>query len=279
MKGLLLLTVLFPVVLLGAESASAPPEFNALPASLRQQATAIFTAKFIARRGTMLRNGMEVFYRERAGTLQVTATHFGLAPEGLKLDPETLPESKFIDREPASGRSYLVLLDQNQGHGQTILALVYLAPKAKRVDIIDFGTFRREPEEPRTAAPDTSSGYVNVVAAETTPELLHRTGHIDGVVGSTFGLLFRAEGTSNDDSDLAPIHIRVLHPPTTHPQTGKVASTDEWDAPANLGIVRFTGWTFDAPWEIVPGTWTIEILQDGVVMARKEFTVAAPPLK
>jgi hypothetical protein len=172
-----------------------------------------------------------------------------------------------------------VLLDQVQGHGQTILALVYLAPKAERVEIVDFGAFKREPEEPRKDAPDTSSGYVNVVAAETTPKLIHRTDHIDGAVGSTFGLLFRAQGTTNDEGELAPIRIRVLHPPTTNPQTGNVTGTDEWNAPANLGIVRFTGWSFDAPWEIVPGTWTIEILQDGVVMARKEFTVTARPLK
>jgi hypothetical protein len=272
-KALVLLTVcsvLFPVLLFGTEGGNAPPEFKALPAALREQATVVFTATFVANRGSMNRNGQIVHYRERAGALRVTATHFGLAPEDLKIDPETLPESKFIEREPASGRSYLVLLDREQ----TVLALVYLAPKAERVEIVDFGAFKREPEEPRTAAPDTSSGYVNVVAAETTPELLHRTDHIDGAVGSTFGLLFRAERTMDDDGDLAPIRIRVLHPPTTNPQTGNVTSTDEWDAPANLGIVRFTGWTFDAPWEIVPGTWTIEILQDGQVMARKEFTVA-----
>jgi hypothetical protein len=223
----------------------------------------------------MYRNGKEILYRERAGILRVTATHFGFAPEGMKVDPETLPKSKFIDPEPASGRSYLVLLDREQ----TIVALVYLAPKAERVDIVDFGRFKRETEEPHQGAPGTASGYVNVVDAEKTPQVVERTDRIEAAVGATFGLLFRAEGTSDDDSDLAPIHIRVLHPPTTNPQTGKVTTSDEWDAPANLGIIRFTGWSFDAPWEIVPGTWTIEILQDGEVMARKEFTVAAPPSK
>jgi hypothetical protein len=279
-KALLLLSVcsvLFPVLLFGNEGGNAPPEFKALPADLRQQATAVFTARFVANRGSMNRNGKILHYQERAGSLQVTATHFGLAPENMAIDPESLPSSKYVDPEPESGRSYLVVLGQDQGHGQTILAFVYLAPKADRVDIVDFGAFRREAREPRKDAPDTSSRYVNVVAAETTPTLLHRTDRIDGAVGTTFGLLFRAAGITDEFGGLAPIRIRVLHPPTTNPQTGNVTRTEEWDAPANLGIIRFTGWTFDAPWELVPGTWTIEILQDGEVMARKEFTVTAPP--
>jgi hypothetical protein len=87
-KALVLLAVsslLFPTLLFGGDGASAPPEFKALPATLRQQATAIFTARFVANRGSMNRNGNILHYRERAGILRLTATHFGLAPEGLKV--------------------------------------------------------------------------------------------------------------------------------------------------------------------------------------------------
>jgi hypothetical protein len=86
---------------------------------------------------------------------------------------------------------------------------------------------------------------------------------IAGIIGNRFGLLFCAqaedalsEADTESSDDIAPIHIRVLHPPTQNPATGKTSDHDEWDAPANLGIIRFTGWRFDAPWEIVPGTWT-----------------------
>ena len=271
----LLLSVLFPVVLLGAEGPSAPPEFKALPASLRQRASVVFAARFIPKRGAIYRDGMEILLRGRAGTLRVTATYSGLAPEDMPVDPETLPKSKFIDAEPKSSSTYLVLLD----HEQILLALVYLPPRAERVDIVDFGRFQRETEEPRRDAPHTSSGYVNVVDAETTPKVVERTNHIEATVGLTLGLLFRAEGPVADFGETAPIHIRVLHPPTTNRETGKVSSREEWDAPANIGIIRFTGWTFDTPGEVVPGTWTIEILQDGVVLARKEFTITTPASK
>ena len=67
----------------------------------------------------------------------------------------------------------------------------------------------------------------------------------------------------------------MLHPPARHPATGRVTEREEWDAEANAGLPRFTGWLFDEAWEVVPGPWTIQILERGRdrVLAEKTFAI------
>jgi hypothetical protein len=263
-------------------------ELDSLPESVRVRATLIFAGTYVTERGIAVRRGdLEVWpligtFNVRNNYLGGTARTVGITPAGHDLQ---------------NGRTYLVLLRPQADswkaieHGERIeltddeiVDIVYIPPLADTVQIVDFGTFAVEPEhDPRRTAPETSIGFLHEVPALDTPAVQEHTDRIAGIVGSRFGLLFCAQageapGDEDNEStdDLAPIHIRVLHPPTRNPATGVTADRDEWDAAANLGITRFTGWRFDEPWEIVPGTWTIEILQQGRVMARKEFVITKP---
>lgn len=265
----------FAVGLLFATSGGTPPpELDALPVDLRQRAAMIFVAKYTTRRGNpvYLRDGEE--WWELLARFEVKSTIFGHVPAQLEVNPAEITKSAYIE-EPTGGRTYLVLM----GLSNEVLALVRLGPKADHVEIADYGRYERDPDEPHLDAPDTTSGYVNVVAAETQPTLLDRTDVIDATIGTMFGAQFLAEGADasddddDDSDDIAPIRIRVLHPPMTDPKTQKVTTQEEWDAPANLGIIRFTGWTFETESELVPGRWTIQILQDGRVMASRNFTI------
>lgn len=274
----------FAVGLLFATSGGTPPpELDTIPVALRERAALIFVAKYTTRRGdpVYLRDGQE--WWELLARFERKSTIFGNVPEQIEVNPAELPpKSAYID-EPRGGRTYLVLL----GVSNEVLALVPLGPKAEHVEIADYGRYQRDPDEPHIDAPDTTSGYLNVVAATTQPTLLDRTDTIEATIGTIFGMQFLAERAEtnddtvdNDDDDddgIAPIHICVLHPPMTDPKTKKVTTKEEWDAPANFGIIRFTGWTFETESELVPGRWTIQILQDGRVMASRDFTVAVPP--
>ena len=256
---------------------------DTVPESVRERATLIFTGTYVAKRGPAMRRGdMEIF--PLLGNFKVKTTYLGQVPESVQIAP--------AGHDLQAGRRYLVLLrpepdswnriensQRTELTDDEIVAILYLPPQAERVDVTDFGIFGNAPErDPRVDAPNTSSGYLHVVPALETPVVLEHTELVKGAIGQRFGLLFCAEGEvfgNGDDpvDDLAPIHIRVLHPPTKNPATGRVTDHDEWDAPANLGIIRFTGWRFDAEWEIAPGTWTIEVVQGETVMARKEFVV------
>jgi hypothetical protein len=262
-------------------------ELDSLPESVRERATLIFAGTYVTERGIAIRRGdLEVW--PLIGTFNVRNNYLGVTPRTVGVTP--------AGPGLQNGRTYLVLLRPQADswkaieHGQRteltddeVVDIVYIPPLADTVHIEDFGTFDVEPEhDPRRTAPETSIGFLHEVPALDTPAVREHTDRIAGVVGNRFGLLFCAQaGEAGDEDnestdDLAPIHIRVLHPPTRNPATGQTADRDEWDAPANLGIIRFTGWRFDEPWEIAPGTWTIEILQQGKVMARKEFIITKP---
>ncbi|HEX3068832.1 MAG TPA: DUF3859 domain-containing protein [Thermoanaerobaculia bacterium] len=263
-------------------------ELDGLPESVRERATLIFAGTYVTTMGIAVRRGnMEVW--PLIGTFNVKTNYLGATPRTVGITPH--------GHDLKNGRNYLVLLRPEAGSrnaienglrpdltDEEIVGILYIPPLADSVQIVDFGTFAVEPEQdPRRTAPETSIGFLHEVPALETPAVREHTDRITGIVGSRFGLLFCAEarevpgdkaGESTDD--LAPIHIRVIHPPARNPATGQTTDRDEWDAPANLGITRFTGWRFDEPWEIVPGKWTIEILQQGTVMARKEFIVTTP---
>ena len=263
-------------------------ELDSLPESVRERATLIFAGSYITTRGIAVRRGdMEVW--PLLGSFNVRTNYLGATPRTVGITP--------AGHDLQNGRNYLVLLRPKADSWKAIensqridltdeelVDIVYIPPLADSVQIADFGTFGVDPEhDARRTAPETSIGFLHEVPALDTPAVREHTDRIAGIVGNRFGLLFCAEagetpGDEDDEStdDLAPIHIRVLHPPSRNPATGQTTDRDEWDAPANLGIIRFTGWRFDEPWEIVPGTWTIEILQQGSVMARKEFIVTTP---
>ena len=139
--------------------------------------------------------------------------------------------------------------------------------------IVDYGIYesiRAEDQE----SPKTTQGTIHVVGSRLDPVLRKETDRVEARIGTEFGFRFQFDGKPRLAE--VPVTIRVLHPAITNPATGKTSTKEEWDAPANLGIPRFTGWAFDQPYEAVPGTWTIQVLQDDKVLLQQKFEVINP---
>jgi len=74
--------------------------------------------------------------------------------------------------------------------------------------------------------------------------------------------------------DLDSNRTRVTHPEIRDPETSKAATVDQWESPMDAGITRYAGWSFDKPWELVPGRWRFEILDnDNKILAAQDFVV------
>ena len=43
-----------------------------------------------------------------------------------------------------------------------------------------------------------------------------------------------------------------------------------------VGTPLYSGWTFEAPYEIVTGRWTIDVIRDGQLLARQGFDIVGP---
>ena len=55
-----------------------------------------------------------------------------------------------------------------------------------------------------------------------------------------------------------------------------VSGTRDSFVTATDGDTAYTGWTFEYPWELQPGDWTIAFLDGDAVVASKTFHVTVP---
>jgi hypothetical protein len=288
-------------LMLMSKNHNVPRELEAVPAEVRERATVALIGTYYTGRSPcqFLPNGDRRWYLLAGFRIEKLLIGNFLA-DYVGINQAMLPEDPLVEKNQdlLPGEKYLVLLRpsaesmkelhkpdpifamDNSLHGEEVVAIIPLTPAIERVEIADWGLFERAPEEEEretTEAPATSFGYVHVVPAEATPQVSVQTDRFAAAIGTRFGMLFRVEAEPEADARpstrIVPIHVRVTHPLTHNPATGAEVTVDEWDAPANIGLVRYTGWVFEADWEIVPGTWTIEVLHRGKVLAKKDFTV------
>ncbi len=155
-----------------------------------------------------------------------------------------------------------------------VAALAGIAPltagsvaHADEIEITAFGEYRTSSGHP-IDAPDTAKRTVKEIL---TVKLLRKTDCIVARLGAKMGIQVRH---TRGRSAPLPVDVEVRHPPITGPD-GQARSVDSW----KWEIVTepaFTGWHFEEPYELVPGTYTIAILSNGRVAAQKQFTVILP---
>ena len=162
--------------------------------------------------------------------------------------------------------SFASCADARESEGQTP------EPKAAPVsaEIVNCGEIQGVVSEGTTAAPKTELGYVHAMPPLGTPTFKPGCPNIEAKLKTRFGIQVVAKGPDS----IVPLVTRVTHPPIRNPKSGQTATVDQWDSPMNAGLARYTGWSFDEPWELVPGRWRFEILDgENKVLAAKDFTV------
>jgi hypothetical protein len=121
-------------------------------------------------------------------------------------------------------------------------------------------------------APKTLQGSVNEVPTYWTPEFTSPPDAVRAKLGTSMGMEVLVQGP--EFLTVVSLRTRVTHPPITDPHSGRTVTVDEWESPMNAGFPRFTGWAFEHEWELVPGTWKIEMVLDGRVAASQTFQVS-----
>jgi hypothetical protein len=143
------------------------------------------------------------------------------------------------------------------------------APKVDRIEIVDWGIYRTEIAKTRQAAgavTGTTDELANV-------KLVSSTTTVPARIGTRFGFRYRVVGSP----DRASVKMTaVIHFPSEglrNPKTGERILRDVTSWTRNIGAVTYNGYGFDEEWELVPGTWTYEILLEGRKIAEQSFTV------
>lgn len=137
-----------------------------------------------------------------------------------------------------------------------------------RVAIIDHGIYATGPGT-RVPMPISVSGQMNLV---TNVRLTKETREVMGQLGTAFGFRYRVEGVPAG----ATVTIRTRHPKLTNPETGKTMDYGERDQTVSPGEERYTGFSFDATYEIAEGDWSFQIVYRGHVIGEQKFKVIVP---
>ena len=136
----------------------------------------------------------------------------------------------------------------------------------KTIELISYGIYTTEERVQREA-----ENIVGAVLVVSKPANLMETEVVRGRLGESFGLEYRIIGTP----DGSPVRVVVMikHPLLVNPKNGRSATVTRYDMLGSIGAIMYTGWEFDAEWQIMPGEWTWQLVVNDNVYLEKVFLV------
>ena len=143
------------------------------------------------------------------------------------------------------------------------------AAKVERVEIVETGIYRVEIAK-TTQASGTATGVQDELA---NVKLVSSTTTVPAQLGTKFGVRYRVVGSPDRASVKLTVIVRFPGEGLRNPKTGERKAQDVTTWTRNIGAVTYSGYSFDEGWELVPGTWTYEILHEGRKLAEHSFTV------
>lgn len=141
------------------------------------------------------------------------------------------------------------------------------APKLQRIDVLSHGIYTGDESNCRR----DSKGILR--CTRTNVRLAVSTTTVPAQKGVQFGISFRAVGAPQGAS------IRVkrvwIFPPAglKAPGSQKPLHRLDRDDRVIIGKTAFNTYIFDDPWELVPGTWTMEYWVGGRKLLSRSFKV------
>ena len=143
------------------------------------------------------------------------------------------------------------------------------AAKVERVEIVETGIYRVEIAK-TTQASGTATGVRDELA---NVKLVANTTTVPAQIGTKFGIRYRVVGSPDRASVKLTVIVRFPGEGLRNPKTGERKAQDVTVWTRNIGVVTYSGYSFDEGWELVPGTWTYEVLHEGRKIAEQSFTV------
>lgn len=122
-----------------------------------------------------------------------------------------------------------------------------------------------------TKDPSAPTGEIK---APDTFKLVEATDKIPARVGVEFGFEYKLDGAP-DGAEVTLRYVNVYPAPgLADPGSAKPVLSDTFERKKKIGAVNYLGYGFENDWELVPGTWTMEIWSGDHKLASESFTVA-----
>jgi hypothetical protein len=142
-------------------------------------------------------------------------------------------------------------------------------PRVERLEVIGAGFLSLEQAE-STDAPDAVGGKV---IRPRNMRFLAEAPAVTARVGTSFGVRFLVAGAPRDARVTLRSIWKIPPPGFTDPQSGKAYKESASNMAAQIGMAYLSAYGFNEPWEIVPGTWTLEVWQGNRKLLERGFTI------
>lgn len=137
-------------------------------------------------------------------------------------------------------------------------------------EMVEFGTYKVSGNVEYRAAGRTAAGKIGDHESE---ELVLSTTVLRAELGAAFGFVYEIRGPY--DGEAKGFEIRAIHPALRRPD-GRLNSTSTAEVPLFFegGRVKNTlVYRLSEPYEVAPGTWTLQVLFRGRPLLSKTFTL------
>lgn len=137
-----------------------------------------------------------------------------------------------------------------------------LGPGAAELDQGFFCALKTVSREP---AQDTVSGSINLVAGA--PAFIGPGPEVPARIGIGFGVMVRAA-----PGMAGPTTVQVEHPP----MGPNAVTRQSWTTVLSGTQAQYLGYTFELPYELLPGRWTMSARANGRAIYEVSFNVVNP---
>jgi hypothetical protein len=161
----------------------------------------------------------------------------------------------------------------------SLLVLVLSAARAHaqdmrvdRLEIIEAGFYDTAKTTVTATSPSTGSVTGNVQELREV-KLLPEPPAPSARVGIGFGVRFRSFGERDGERAMLRSVWKIPPPGIVNPTNGSTFRESVAELATTIGANHVRGYSFDEPWEVVPGTWTLEIWQGDRKLLEKSFEI------
>ena len=162
----------------------------------------------------------------------------------------------------------------------TILMLFFLAfamhpvfleaVGVKGLEIIEYGIYKARIKT-GIEDPHAPKGEISTL---TDIDLSEQTDRIPAVLGNRFGMRYVVEGSPKGEE--ITVKVRYSYPELTDPKSKRSFSGNEFVRRLKIGIPYYNDYAFEEDWELVPGTWDIQIYFKNKKLGGKTFEIYRP---
>jgi hypothetical protein len=143
-------------------------------------------------------------------------------------------------------------------------------PRVERLEIIGAGFLSYVQAGERTDAPDAVG---RKVIRPRNMQFIADPPASTAQIGTSFGVRYLVVGQPR----LADVKLRTVWkipaPGLKEPQNGKTFTESAADITTQIGTAQLSGYGFNEAWEIVPGTWVLQIWQGDRKLLEHPFAI------